>query len=63
MLAIEDQYPAEKILVLRKFASRVLTQKQEEKKGQEEIDQKVKEMSSQKKGWGLFTSKEKKAQQ
>eukprot|EP00347_Sterkiella_histriomuscorum_P017164 403350423 len=63
MTLIEDEYPSSKMIVLRKFANKVLSQKEEEKKEQNEIEQKVKEMSSKTKGWGLFTSKEKKAQQ
>lgn len=56
MKAIEDEYPAEKIIVLRRFASKLITQRQEQALREQEIEKKVQDMSKEKIGWGLFMS-------
>ncbi len=60
---LEDQYPSEKIIVLRKFGTKLVQQRLEQMRTEQEISKKVQEMSKEKIGWGLFMSRDRKAQE
>jgi lipoprotein NlpI len=61
MKNIEVEFPSEKIIILRKFATKLVEQKMEQQKSEEEISKKVQELSKEKIGWGLFISRDRKA--
>ncbi len=60
---IEDEYTYDKMIVLRKFANKLLTQNEENKKVLDHNEQSVKDMQDKKIGWGVFISKSKKEEE
>lgn len=51
------------MIVLRKFASKLIDQKVAQQTQEEEISQKVQQMQKEKIGWGIFMSSSRKAQE